>query len=264
MHLSSGNNIMFKKIILASALAISSSFAAWDLFPVLENHKGQTRFTSYYTTYSGEIKQYHTLNLSLGSRYTILPGLELALVVPYHVFSYYGSSHLGEDGTGKIRLLTRYQFTPTMNVFADIYLPNSDYCFGKDPWHFNFGLQFSRKVNQLFNFGSQLAFDFDTEGDGDGIPISTSAALELDFTVTENFTPYIETSGYLELGEIFTGHGYQFSHGGGDLNLASYIGVKYNFNEKISIDASTGINKWVNVDDSHIAFSVGFAVLFNF
>lgn len=255
---------MLKKIILASTLAISSTFAAWDLFPVLENHKGQTRFTSYYTTYSDEGEQYHALNLSLGSRYTILPDLELALIVPYHVFSYYGGNHIGTDGTGKIRLLTRYQFIPTMNVFADVYFPNNDCCYGEDPWHFNIGLQFSRKINQLFNFGSQLAADFSTEGDGDGYPLSTFAALELDFTVTENFAPYIKTSGHLELGELFTDHGYQFSHAGGDLILTSNIGVKYDFNETFSIDASAGIGKWINVDDSPLAIGAGLALLMNF
>ena len=152
-----------------------------------------------------------------------------------------------------------------MNVFADIFLPNEYYhYYGEDPWHFNFGLQFSRKINQLFNFGSQLAVNFSTEGDGNGNPISTSAALELDFTVTENFAPYIKTNAHLELGELFTSHGYQFSHGGGDLHLASNIGVKYNFNKNISIDVSTGIGKWVNIKDSPIAIGAGFALLFNF
>ena len=95
---------MFKKIILASALAISTSFASWDLFPVLENHKGQTRFTTTYSTYSDEGREYHALNLTLGSRYTVFPDLELALIVPYHVFSYYNGNKIGTDGTGKIWL----------------------------------------------------------------------------------------------------------------------------------------------------------------
>ena len=254
---------MFKKIILASVLAAASAFAAWDLFPVLENHKGQTRFTSSYTTYSDEGEQYHTLNLTLGSRHTILPNLELALIVPYHVFSYYGGNHLGTDGTGKISLLTRYQFIPTMNVFADIYLPALNTCYGEDSWHFNIGLQFSRKINPLFNFGSQLAVDFDTKGDGDDVPLASTAALELDFTITEDFAPYIKTIGALDLGE-FSDHGYQFSHGGGDVYLASDIGVKYDFNETFSIDASTGIGKWVNVKDTPLAFGVALDLLMNF
>ncbi|MBR6125626.1 transporter [Candidatus Saccharibacteria bacterium] len=253
---------MFKKIILASALAAVSSFAAWDLFPVLENHKGQTRFTSNYTTYSDEGEQYHSLNLSLGSRYTIFPDLELALVVPYHVFSYYGGNKLGTDGTGRIRLLTRYQFIPTMNVFADIYFPN-EYVRYEDPWCFIFGLQFSRKINQLFNFGSQLATETRTKGDYDDIPLATFAALELDFTVTENFAPYIKTMGNLHLG-MFTDHGYQFSHGGGDLYIASNIGVKYDFNETFSIDASAGIGRWVNIDGSPLAIGAALDLLMNF
>jgi hypothetical protein len=254
---------MFKKIILASALAIGTSFASWDLFPVLENHKGQTRFTTTYSTYSDEGREYHALNLTLGSRYTVFPDLELALIVPYHVFSYYNGNKIGTDGTGKIWLLTRYQFIPSMNVFADIGFPNEYECYGEDPWYFDVGLQFSRKVNRLFNFGSQLEFATQTKGEGDDIPLSTYAALELDFTVTEDFSPYIKTAGHLELGE-YSDHGYQFSHGGGDLYIASNIGVKYDFNETFSIDASAGIGRWVNVKDSPLAIGAALDLLMNF
>lgn len=252
---------MLKKIILASALAVVSSFAAWDLFPVLENHKGQTMVSSSYMTTSIEDKQYHSLNLYFGSRYTVIPNLELALIVPYHVFSYYGGNKIGTDGTGSISLFSRYQFIPTMNVFADIYFPNEGYY--EDPWYFNFGLQFSRKVNQLFNFGSQLSVRTATKGEGEDVPLSTSASLELDFTVTESFAPYIRTNGSLELG-AFSDHGYQFSHGGGDLYLSSTIGVKYDFNETISIDASGSIGKVVNEDDSSLDVGAALAFLLNF
>ena len=252
---------MLKKIILASALAAVSSFAAWDLFPVLENHKGQTMVSSSFRTTSIEDEQYHSLNLYFGSRYTVFPNLELALIVPYHVFSYYGGNKIGTDGTGSISLFTRYQFIPTMNVFADIYFPNEGYY--DDPWYFNFGLQFSRKVNQLFNFGSQLAVSTRTKGDYDDIPLTTFAALELDFTITENFAPYIRTNGTLDLG-AFSDHGYQFSHGGGDLYLSSKIGVKYDFNETISIDVSGSIGKVVNEDDSSLDIGAALAFLLNF
>lgn len=254
---------MFKRIILASALAIVSSFASWDLFPVLEYHKGQTRLTSIYTTYSDEGREYHALNLTLGSRYTVFPDLELALVVPYHVFSYYNGNRIGTDGTGKIWLLTRYQFIPSMNVFADIGFPNEYECCGEDPWNFDVGLQFSRKVNRLFNFGSQLEFATQTKGEGDDIPLSMYAALELDFTITEDFSPYIRTAGLLELGE-YSDHGYQFSHGGGDLSLSSYVGVKYDFDETFSVDAATSVGRWVNVKDCPLGISVHLNLLMNF
>ena len=34
---------MLKKIVLAAAVAVSTSFATWDYFPVLESHKGQAK-----------------------------------------------------------------------------------------------------------------------------------------------------------------------------------------------------------------------------
>lgn len=256
---------MFKKIILASALAISSTFASWDLFPVLENHKGQTRFSSYYSAYSDEGKLGHSLNFSLGSRYTVYPNLELALTVPYHAFTYYDGNKIGTDGTGKIGLLTRYQFISTMNVFADVYFPNKNDCYRDDPWYFKVGLQFSRKINPLFNFGSDLSFEFSTKDDDGDIPLDAFAAFELDFTITENFAPYIKTNGHLTLGEYSErDHGYQFSHGGGDLFLASYIGVKYDFNETFSTDASAGISRYVTVENYPTVISAQLAFLMNF
>ena len=54
---------MFKKIILASALAISSSFATWDLFPVLENHKGQAKLATSFTNYTWHDNDYDALSV---------------------------------------------------------------------------------------------------------------------------------------------------------------------------------------------------------
>ena len=101
------------------------------------------------------------------------------------------------------------------------------------------------------------------KGDYDDIPLTTFAALELDFTITENFAPYIRTNGTLDLG-AFSDHGYQFSHGGGDLYLSSKIGVKYDFNETISIDVSGSIGKVVNEDDSSLDIGAALAFLLNF
>ena len=85
----------------------------------------------------------------------------------------------------------------------------------------------------------------------------------IDFTITENFAPYIRTNGTLDLG-AFSDHGYQFSHGGGDLYLSSKIGVKYDFNETISIDVSGSIGKVVNEDDSSLDIGAALAFLLNF
>ena len=73
---------MFKKIILASALAISTSFASWDLFPVLENHKGQARLATSFTNYTWHDDVYNSLSMYAGVRYTAVPNLELAINIP--------------------------------------------------------------------------------------------------------------------------------------------------------------------------------------
>ena len=118
-------------------------------------------------------------------------------------------------------------------------------------------------MNRLFNFGSQLEFATQTKGEGDDIPLSTYAILELDFTVTEDFSPYIRTTGHLELGE-YSDHGYQFSHGGGDVYLSSKVGAKYDFNETFSVDAATSIGRWVNVKDCPLAIGAALDLLMNF
>ena len=254
---------MLKKAVLAAILCTTASFASWDLFPVLENHKGQTRFTTSYTTYTQDDDRYHALSFYLASRYTVIPDLELALNVPYNAFAYYGGNEYGIEGTGKISFWTRYQFTPSMNVFADIYLPERK-VYSADSWLFNIGLQFSRNINPLLNFGSELALTFSTKDDYGDIPFSVDATIELDFNVTEKFSPYIRTFASLELGEYTDDQGYQFSHGGGDFYLSSYLGATYDFNKTFSIDASAGIAKWVNVDNCPIFIDANLMFLFNF
>ena len=72
---------MFKQIALTCALIVTSSFAAWDLFPVLDNHKGETQVgVSFHT--QGDTQ---SLTPYVGTRYTVLPNLELALVLPYYI-----------------------------------------------------------------------------------------------------------------------------------------------------------------------------------
>ena len=256
---------MFKKIILASTLAISTSFASWDLFPVLENHKGQARLATSFANYTWHDDVCNSLGMYAGVRYTAVPNLELAINIPYRLFTYYAGENMEMDGFGTPGFSARYQFIPTMNVFADVYFPVGDESIvEKDAWIFNAGLQFSTRFNSLLNFGSELGVYFATYGENHDAPFSAFVNAELDFAVTPQFTPFIRTDVNVELGGFEDGEGYEFSNGGGNTYVVLGAGAKYDFNQIFSLEAAFGVTKWVNVDDTPVIISASLAALFNF
>ena len=62
---------MFQKLVLAAAFCATASFATWDKFPVLENHKGEIVVGAEF------IKQGEPMKLVpyISSRYTVMPNL---------------------------------------------------------------------------------------------------------------------------------------------------------------------------------------------
>ena len=252
---------MFKRIILACALATVSSFATWDLFPVLENHKGQAGLGATYHTYEYNDVDYRYLDLHAGARYTVIQDLELALSIPYRAFVYIDDKNVENNEFGNLLFSTRYQFIPVMNVFADIYIPITH--MDEDIWGLDVGLQFSRRISQLINFGSQLGASLRTEYDfSDGFfDVYGSACLR--FAVTPQFTPYFGTSINFSLGG-FSDEGYEYSHGGGNLYLGPYVGAIYDFNNTVSVDAWGRIGRYVNEDNATLFITTGLSVLFNF
>ena len=259
---------MFKKIFIATALATVSSFATWDLFPVLENHKGEAKIGTAYTVYEYENKDYSILDVYAGLRSTIIPNLEIAFNVPYRLFTHENGYDAEMDKIGNIVYSTRYQFIPIMNAFVDVFLPVGDDSYNEDEeWTFDIGLQFSTQFNTLLNLGSQLGFSYATEGFDDDAPIAIKAAVELDFKIIpEELTAYVGTDFSLSLG-AFSNHDYQYSHNGGDVYLAPYIGATYTFEkiEAVSIDASLKFGKHVSKDSyPDIIAIANLALLYNF
>ncbi|MBO7414347.1 MAG: hypothetical protein J6U20_11930 [Fibrobacter sp.] len=252
---------MIKKIILVCMLAAASSFATWDLFPVLENHKGQAKLGAAYKTYEVKHRDYDLFFVNAGVRYTVIQDLELALTIPYRALVYVDGENIGEERLGNLQFSTRYQFIPVMNVFADIGIPVRD--IDDDAWDLNFGLQFSSRINQLINFGSELAATFIVVPDYDDVPIDLYGGACLRFAVTPQFTPYVGTLFTLTLGG-YSDNGYQYSHGGGHVALGPYIGAIYDFNDFVSLDAWAQISRYVNVDNATLFVTTGLSVLVNF
>jgi hypothetical protein len=253
---------MLKRIILACALAAVSSFATWDLFPVLENHKGQAKLGA--STFYREINDHdmYALILGAGARYTVIQDLELALDLPYRMFTYIDGENADIDGFGDLHFSTRYQFIPTMNVFVDVYAPVRHINDGS--WDFDVGLQFSRQIDQLLSFGSQLGASFTIFRDQDYIPLYVNGAACIRFAVTPQFTPYFGPSFTLFLGHYYD-DGNHYFHGSGDLYLGPYVGAIYDFNDFVSIDFWAKIGQYVNVKDYFDpTIYTGLYVLINF
>ena len=256
---------MLKKIMIASILATVSSFAAWDLQPVPENHFNQARIGTIYNTFEHEGDDYSSLDFYAGLRTTIVPNLEIAFNIPYRAFTHINEKDQKMDGIGNIGFSTRYQFIPTMNAFFDVSLPVGDKSYLEDDdWRFGIGLQFSTQINWLLNIGAQVEYVQATEGEDSEAPLYANALAKLVFTIMPEFTPYIGTFVDFNLG-TFADHDYQYSHGGGDIYIAPFVGAVYEINEAVSVDGSLFFGKFVNIDDSPKVFiTANLAFLFNF
>lgn len=227
---------MIKKIALAGALAATASFATWDKFPVLENHKGQAKVGF---SYGMPAEKVSTGDLYAGVRYTVIPNLELATVISYRLFTDWDGND-GADGLHNLPLMVKYQFMPTMNAFVDLTLPIGEEEVSGDGFGVHAGVQFSTALNQMISLGSEAGFAFETEGDDKYTPAyEVNVGAELDFAVMPQLTPYVG----LDMNIKVTDSEWADMEGqdSGDMGLWLTLGVGYSINEMISLDASFGM-----------------------
>lgn len=225
---------MFKKIALATALVATASFATWDKFPVLENHKGEAKVTEDY----GMQDKASWDEMSIGARFTVIPNLELGLVLGYHLFSNWDGDDLEIDGLTNLPIMVRYQFMPTMNAFLDVTLPigNEDVVGDDGEIPFHFGVQYSQKMG-IVDLGTELGLQIETAGDDKTTPPWTlNLGAEGDFAVSQMFTPYVGIDLYMLLGKFtFDGDSKGDSYTG-DLLFNPYLGLGIQFNQMLSFD----------------------------
>ena len=225
---------MFKKIALAAALVATASFATWDKFPVLENHKGQAAVGI------NDLMQDkgNQLGLTAKGRFTVIPNLEVGLAIPYVIFTHWDGEDSKQDGLSDIALMGRYQFMPTMSAFLDISLPtcNEDLCGEDGPVGFHFGAQYSQNFGMV-NFGSELGLAIETKGDDKNTPPWTlNLGAEGDFAINPMLTPYVG----LDLAMLLGKYTYDGENGGdshtGELGIEPYLGLGIAFNPMITLD----------------------------
>lgn len=224
---------MFKKIALACIFFATASFATWDFFPVLENNKGETRIGATFA----KLGKPMALVPYVGSRYTVLPNLELAMIVPYYV-------HLNinnENGLSNPKFMVRYQFLPFLNAFLDVEAPINKAPYTGDAWEFYFGTQYSQKFG-IVNLGSQLGFGLETSGDNDITPpFFSSATLEADFEFGIPVIPLIGAGATMEIGKYSRdGKSYGNSHTG-HMQGRGFGGARFVINPAFNVEATGAV-----------------------
>jgi len=220
---------MLKKLLLAAALSATASFATWDKFPVLENHKGEmtigTGFVWQGDSHPTQLTPY------LGSRFTVLPNLELAVLLPYYV----NLSMNNDNGLTNPELMARYQFLPSVNVFLDAIVPirHTNNCF--DVWVFNFGAQFSKDLG-IVNLGTELGLGVNASTKFSP-PLRLNFGAEADFKLNIPLTPFVGFDALMLLGEL-TIDGKKVDSFKGEIAVYPYVGLKYAITPNVSVQAS--------------------------
>jgi len=252
---------MLKKIILATALVATASFATWDKFPVLEEHKGQAELGLKYKMQG----DWSTMGLFAGARFTVISNLELGVQVPYTVFTDFDGHDMKADGLNNIPLMVRFQFMPILNAFLDVDLPVGDEEVSDDGWGFHFGAQFSQKFG-IVNFGSELGLALRTEGDDKmSPPYTLNIGAEADFLVNDMLTPYVGIDFLMWLGETtHDGDKVPGSDQSGKFGLLPYGGLNIAIGSMFYVDlsASFGIGEDYFGKDTPITLQGKFGVNF--
>lgn len=239
---------MFKKVALAAALCATASFATWNWFPVLENHKGEGQIGLKFDK-AGDRKD---LDLYAGVRYTVIPNLELGFKLPIRLMADMdGADEKNglmadmadmdgvdeETGLRNPTFMARYQFMPTMNAFVDVDLPIGKEEIDGDAFGLHAGVQYSQKFGMV-NLGTELGLKLESEGDDETTPPWVlDIGAEADFEIGGIVTPFVgieldmligkETVDGDNVGESYTG----------DMAFWPYVGANVVFSPMFNMDA---------------------------
>ena len=222
---------MFRRLVLAAAFCATASFATWDKFPVLEAHKGEMSVGAEFIRH-GEFDLMQLVPY-LGSRCTVLPNFELAVLLPYYI----NLNVNNDNGLANPMLMARYQFLPFVNVFLDALVPVSHGYNNYSAWVFNFGVQYSQNFG-VVDFGAELGFAMNAEGDNDFTPpFRLNFGAEVDLKVGV-LAPFVGADALMLLGR-FTEEGENVGKSfTGEMAVYPYIGLKYAVTPNVTVQAS--------------------------
>lgn len=233
---------MFKKIVMAAALAVSAAFATWDYFPIQEAGKGTVRGGLYYDW----DHDWSQAGLSIGARYTLIPNLELSLQGwGYQFWSEVDCDgcYNGGDGLRDLTIGARYQVAPMVNAFLDFRLPIGSDEVTSDEVAIYLGAQFSMPIQgvQGLSFGAEGGIDWGFEHDNFERGLEIHMGAEADFAVPNQiFIPYLGLQFKLQLTEDTweddAGHEWGRDDSG-DSQINLWLGCKFALNPQILLDA---------------------------
>ena len=254
---------MLKKLALAIAIVVTSSFATWDKFPVLEASKGQTEVGYSYAS----VDKINQLDFRMGVRYSFVQNFEFGITVPYLIFIRANSEDQNRNGFMDISLLTRYQIFPVMNIFFDFSPPtcSSELC-GDNPAFFNFGTQYSQSFGFL-QIGSEISLTLQTEGNNHVTPPwNMDFGIEARFNFSGTFVPYIGIDMTMLLGKN-TANGENFGESyTGKMGYAPYLGGIVNIDPIVylgfKVQLEYGEVYYENKDKTPLILTLNFGINF--
>lgn len=225
---------MLKKVILATALVATASFATWDKFPVFPEHKGQAKVGDVYGMPRDKVS---TDDIYVGARYTIIQNFELGTIFKYKIFTDNDGVD-GSDGVFNLPIMARYQFMPIMNAFLDLELPIGEEEFNRDGFGFHFGVQYSQTFG-IVALGTEAGLQMETPGDDKWTsPWNLNLGAEGDFAVNNMLTPYIGLDLNIFIGKSSYDGKSQGENRTGDLGVEPYLGMAITLNQMLALDFS--------------------------
>jgi hypothetical protein len=239
---------MLKKILVALALVTVSSFAAWDMFPVLEQGKGEAKLGLTYNFHD----DWDDLNLTSGVRYTVVPNLEIALLnLDWRFYGEWADEGSSQDGLANPVISVRYWLPNNIGIFTDFELPVGDDSYTYTGFSLRGGVQFSTKLVDALSLGSEAGLAFYTEDDNDYTRgITTNISGELDYAIPSiPLTPFVGMEMLLRLMDSEWEN--NDLDDGGDAGLAITLGARYDFNPMISADLSLKIHTGDYYEDDY-------------
>lgn len=223
---------MFKKVALAAALCATASFATWNWFPVLENHKGEGQIGLEFDK-AGDWKD---LDLYAGVRYTVIPNLELGFKLPIRLMADFDGVD-EETGLRNPTFMARYQFMPTMNAFVDVDLPIGKEEIDGDAFGLHAGVQYSQKFGMV-NLGTELGLKLESEGDDERTPPWVlDIGAEADFEIGGIVTPFVGIELDMWIGKYTVDGDNEGESYTGDMAFWPYVGANVVFTPMFNMDA---------------------------
>ncbi len=195
-----------KKVLAVALLCTASAFATWDYFPIKEAGKGEAKVGAQYWMQD----KLSSIGLNAKARFSVIDGLEIAALFngggPEYLqggfpltASYDGNSCDDDDVCpptfNSPAISVRYWLPSGIGIALDVALPfqgkNVENVAGKANLAFTPAVQYSTKLTEELELGSQLSFYFPLEnGDKYAPQKELGIGIEVDYSLG-SITPYV-------------------------------------------------------------------------